>query len=61
MKSNINETILKILDEMQEKNQIEINEKEFFLDALKLEYENNTKKKPQLDGKYFELVNNHSD
>lgn len=57
MKSNINETILEILDEMD----IEENEKKFFLEALKLEYENNTKQRPQLDGKYFELVKHHSD
>lgn len=57
MKSNINETILEILDEMQ----INENEKEFFLDALNLEYENNTKQRPQLDGKYLELVKKHSD
>ena len=57
MKSNINETILDILDEMQ----INENEKEFFLDALNLEYENNTKQRPQLDGKYLELVKKHSD
>lgn len=52
MKSNINSVILNIIDEME----LEENEKQYLIDALNLEYDNNTKKKPHLDGKYLDYV-----
>ena len=57
MKSNINSVILGILEEMEIKD----NEKNYILDALNLEYEYSGKKKPRLDDKYKEFVEEYSD
>lgn len=57
MKSNINSVILRILDEME----IKENEKNYILDALNLEYENSDKTKPQLDKEYLKYVEEYCD
>ena len=56
-KSNINQVIVGILDEMKLKD----NEENYILDALNLEYENTDKKKPRLDDKYSKFIEEHCD
>lgn len=55
--SNINKSILKLLDEIE----ISSNEKQFMIDALELEFEHSDKKRPHLSENYKELIEQYSD
>lgn len=54
--SNINKSILNLLEEIE----ITSNEKKFMLDALELEFEHSDKKKPHLRENYKELIDKYS-
>ncbi len=55
--SNINKTILNLLDNIE----MSSNEKEFILEALELEYRNSDKKRPNLKEDYRLFIEKYSD
>ena len=54
--SNINKSILNLLDEIE----ISSNEKEFMIEALELEFAHSDKKKPRLSENYKEFIEKYS-
>lgn len=56
MRSNINRTILKLIDD----EDISQNEKEFLLKALELEYDHSNMKRPRLEEQYKSFVEEFS-